>query len=146
MFAEPFREPFQEPLTLSCGTFPLGARFPFFQATAKNAKMEEVREYMGVRKLSKGLQLRMRKHFDHVYRNTSVFRQVINEPPRLLIFFHVISKAAATFENNYFSVGRIAYFSQRCSSSWDFLLTEPRAGALEGEKVMSRRQTNCQRG
>ncbi|CAM9734706.1 unnamed protein product [Ectocarpus fasciculatus] len=41
------------------------------QATAKNAKMEEVREYMGVRKLPKGLQLRMRKHFDHVYRNTS---------------------------------------------------------------------------
>eukprot|EP00752_Nemacystus_decipiens_P018412 g16511.t1 len=45
------------------------------QATAKNAKMEEVREYMGVRKLPKALQLRMRKHFDHVYRNTSVFRQ-----------------------------------------------------------------------
>lgn len=45
------------------------------QATAKNAKMEEVREYMGVRKLPKGLQLRMRKHFDHVYRSTSVFRQ-----------------------------------------------------------------------
>lgn len=45
------------------------------QATAKNVKMEEVREYMGVRKLPKALQLRMRKHFDHVYRNTSVFRQ-----------------------------------------------------------------------
>ncbi|CAN0002701.1 unnamed protein product, partial [Laminaria digitata] len=45
------------------------------QATAKNAKMEVVREYMGVRRLPKGLQVRMRKHFDHVYRNTSVFRQ-----------------------------------------------------------------------
>lgn len=42
--------------------------------------MEEVREYMGVRKLSKGLQLRMRKHFDHVYRNTSVFRQANDGP------------------------------------------------------------------
>lgn len=50
-----------------------------FQATAKNAKMEEVREYMGVRKLPKGLQLRTRKHFDHVYRNTSVFRQARGE-------------------------------------------------------------------
>lgn len=45
--------------------------------------MEEVREYMGVRKLSKSLQLRMRKHFDHVYRNTSVFRQA-NEAPYAL--------------------------------------------------------------
>lgn len=46
------------------------------QATAKNAKMEEVREYMGVRKLTKNLQLRMRKHFDHVYQKTSVFKEV----------------------------------------------------------------------
>lgn len=46
------------------------------QATAKTAKMDEVREYMVMRKLSKSLQLRMRKHFDHVYRTMSVFREV----------------------------------------------------------------------
>lgn len=53
---------------------------PRRQATAKNAKMDEVREYMGMRKLPKSLQLKMRKHFDHVYSNMSVFREV-SAPP-----------------------------------------------------------------
>lgn len=46
------------------------------QATAKSAKMGEVREYMAVRKLPKMLQLRIRKHFEYVYGNMSVFREV----------------------------------------------------------------------
>lgn len=63
----------------------LGRLVSLGQATAKNAKMEEVREYMGVRKLPKALQLRMRKHFDHVYRNTSVFRQASGDRDALSV-------------------------------------------------------------
>eukprot|EP00903_Cladosiphon_okamuranus_P016337 g15066.t1 len=52
------------------------------QATAKNAKMEEVREYMGVRKLPKALQLRMRKHFDH----TTILRDLPHTVRMKLVF------------------------------------------------------------
>ncbi|CAM9240513.1 unnamed protein product [Choristocarpus tenellus] len=46
------------------------------QATAKNGKMDEIREYIVTRGLSKSLQLLIRKHFDYFYGRTSVFEEV----------------------------------------------------------------------
>ncbi|CAN0333207.1 unnamed protein product, partial [Discosporangium mesarthrocarpum] len=46
------------------------------KATAKNERMDEVREYIVERKLSKSLQLRVRHHFNFLYKRMSVFKEV----------------------------------------------------------------------
>jgi len=46
------------------------------QATAKRAKIDEIREYMSERRLPKSLQRQIKRHFDYLYSKVSVFREV----------------------------------------------------------------------